>query len=114
MAEKDDWRLQGQERYLYGQVLVRRAYRQYATNPNWDHDHCQFCSAKFMLGDDPETLKSGYATTDDYRWICEACYQDFKEMFSWRHLSEIIFLFLQSRDSISCCDPRGARGRGMD
>jgi hypothetical protein len=46
-----DWRLQGQERYLAGTELVWRAYRQNSDNLNWDHDHCAFCWAKFMVDD---------------------------------------------------------------
>ena len=82
----DDWRLQGQERYLKGATLVRRSYRRYARNPEWDHDHCEFCSAKFMAEDHPDVLHSEYATEDDYRWICDQCYEDFGERFEWKVL----------------------------
>ncbi|MDF7802032.1 hypothetical protein P4C99_21325 [Pontiellaceae bacterium B1224] len=84
MKEKDDWRLQGQERYLTGSTLIHRKYRQNPNNPNWDHDHCEFCGETFSLLDDPEHLKEGYATEDDYRWICSTCFNDFKEDFKWR------------------------------
>jgi hypothetical protein len=30
-------------------ALVQRAYRRYAANRDWDHDHCAFCWAKFMV-----------------------------------------------------------------
>jgi hypothetical protein len=83
VAEKD-WRLQGQQRYLTGVTLVHRRYRRNPTNPMWDHDHCEFCGAKFMLAGDPEVMRRGYATEDEYRWICEPCFEDFKEMFRWR------------------------------
>jgi hypothetical protein len=83
MKEKDDWRLQGQERYLRGVTLIRRKYRQYPRNPEWDHDHCEFCWATFSLLDNPDYLKEGYATKDDYRWICPACFEDFKDDFDW-------------------------------
>ena len=35
----EDWRLGGQEGYLKGATLVRRAYRPHPDNPDWDHDH---------------------------------------------------------------------------
>ncbi|MCU0415008.1 MAG: hypothetical protein MUE91_11515 [Ignavibacteriaceae bacterium] len=85
MIEKDDWRLNNQEKYLVGVTLVRRLYRQNPYNPEWDHDHCEFCLAKFSLDTRiKDALLSGYATTDDYRWICQTCFEDFKEMFKWK------------------------------
>lgn len=84
MIEKDDWRLRGQEGYLKGATLVYRKYRQYADNPKWDHDHCAFCWEEFCLNENCKSLKEGYATTDDYHWICPACFDDFKEMFEWK------------------------------
>jgi len=83
MIPEDDWRRQGQERYLTGAVLVRRPYRRNAKNPEWDHDHCEFCGATFSLHGALDDLKEGYATKDDYRWICPACFQDFHEEFCW-------------------------------
>ncbi len=84
MIDDSDWRLQGQEKYLQGVTLMRRTYRRYAKNPDWDHDHCVFCTATFMVEDIPDVLHEGYATTNDYHWICETCFQDFEQMFGWR------------------------------
>lgn len=83
MATDSDWRLQGQERYSTGVVIFHRQYRRYAKNPNSDHDHCAFCGAKFMVEDDPGVLHEGYCTEDEYRWICEQCFADFRERFGW-------------------------------
>jgi hypothetical protein len=85
MAPSDsaDWRIQGQERYLTGAVLTLRPYRRYSENPDWDHDHCEFCWAKFMVEDLPEVLHEGYCTLDEYRWICSTCFADFRERFVW-------------------------------
>ena len=74
-----DWRLQGQEEYLTGVSLVKKRYRRY--RENWEHDHCEFCWRRFS--ENPGDLNEGYATEDEYRWICEDCYQDFKEQFRW-------------------------------
>jgi hypothetical protein len=48
-----------------------------------DHDHCEFCWAKFMVGGEPDTLAEGYTTTDGYRWICKTCFDDFVDLFGW-------------------------------
>jgi hypothetical protein len=72
MEDKSDWRLQGQDRYLKGVTLIHRRYRRYFKDSNWDHDHCEFCRAKFMEEDYPKVLHIGYATTDEYHWVCEA------------------------------------------
>jgi len=83
MPDDKDLRLRGQENYLAGVTLVRRPYRRYAAKPKWDHDHCAFCWAKFMVEDHPDVLHEGYATLDDYHWICERCFKDFRELFRW-------------------------------
>jgi hypothetical protein len=96
----DDWRLdRGQDEYLRGATVVRKRYR--AWSVTWDHDHCQFCWAKFvdpesseahgrLAREDPEILTEGYATLgtgpegqDDYHWICDRCFADFRERFAW-------------------------------
>jgi len=74
-----DWRLQGQEQYLRGVTLYRRIWTK--TRPHWDHDHCEFCWAKFAA-EDADQLE-GYTTADEYRWICEQCFKDFREQFEW-------------------------------
>ena len=78
-------------------MLARKTYRA----PS-DHDHCEFCWAKFvdparseaharMVRDDPEILTEGFAVIgggpngeNDYRWICKECADDFREHFEWR------------------------------
>jgi len=79
--EKDDWRLQGQERYLKGAIFTFKTYSKY--REGWDHDHCEFCGAKLMEPGTPDVLHEGYITQDNYRWICSQCFQDFREMFEW-------------------------------
>lgn len=78
--KKNDWRLQGQEKYLFSKTLVHKKYGDKTTTT--DHDHCEFCSDKFSINI-PDCLKEGYTTTDDYHWICEKCYLDFKNDFKW-------------------------------
>ena len=38
--------------------------------------------ATFMVGN-PEAEHAGYTTEDHYRWICDRCFQDFRELFGW-------------------------------
>ena len=70
MANERDWRLRGQEDYLQGATLLRKAYR--AWSADLEHDHCEFCWTKFMdptfsaqhaeaIAKDPKILTQGYA-----------------------------------------------------
>jgi len=79
--EANDWRLQGQERHLRKRAWLWKAYRR--PREDWDHDHCAFCWAKFMEPGTPGTLHEGYATENDYYWVCKTCFDDFKQMFEW-------------------------------
>lgn len=80
MEFTNDWRNRGQEDYLMG---VKISFKKYTTySESWDHDHCEFCHAKFSVLI-PGCLIEGYATEDDYRWICPECFGDFKEHFKW-------------------------------
>ena len=80
MKNENDWRLQGQEKYLMGITLRFTKYETYSET--WDHDHCAFCWCRFSTSV-PDALKEGYTTLDDYHWICSDCYNDFKEEFKW-------------------------------
>jgi len=83
MAREDnDWRLTGNQDYLKGISLVWRRYTRYSDK--WEHDHCEFCYAKFMEEPGPEILTEGYATPDKYRWICKTCFDDFNDLFNWQ------------------------------
>ena len=82
MIEKDDWRLTNQEEYLKGVTLQWKTYSKY--RPGWEHDHCEFCFAKFMEPGEEDTLHEGYATEDNDHWVCEKCFEDFKDMFKWK------------------------------
>ena len=80
-ASPDDWRLSGQEQYLAHAKLAWRTY--VAKSPTSDHDHCEFCGAKFMVNGAPDVLTEGYSTEDGYRWICKICFADFRDRFGW-------------------------------
>jgi hypothetical protein len=83
---QDDWRLTNQEKYLGGAVFVWKRWKQ--SRDSWDHDHCEFCSAKFgePQASESDCLQQGYSTLGppddprpDYYWVCEPCFQDFRD-----------------------------------
>ncbi|MGD2082654.1 MAG: hypothetical protein PVF91_06795 [Chromatiales bacterium] len=82
MPASDDWRRQGQERYLKGAALRRSNYA--PPGDHWDHDHCAFCWAKLMAPGHSGALSEGYVTADRRHWICPRCFEDFREEFQWR------------------------------
>ena len=92
-----DWRLMGQEEDLLGITLRRLPY--FRWSESWDHDHCEFCGAKFMTADDTPAgyeyaakpiQHEGYTNEgvpgqrDHYWWICDECFADFSGRFEWR------------------------------
>jgi hypothetical protein len=80
----DDWRLQGQERYLAGASLKLMPWA--SPNPGWDHDHCEFCWAKLAGQGIADALHQGYATQGLEHWVCPQCFQDFRERFHFKVL----------------------------
>ncbi len=77
-VSSDDWRRQGQERFLKGRHLVLKSYR---SRPGWDHDHCEYCSQKFA--ENGGGLREGYVTDDGLHWICRGCFEDFVDEMGW-------------------------------
>jgi hypothetical protein len=80
----DDWRLHGQE-YLQGVTLHRRRY--FLWRSDWDHDHCAFCWKTFLLPGAPleaDQVSEGWTTDDEYHWLCDECFGDFKQRFQWK------------------------------
>jgi len=80
----DDWRLQGQERYLLGAAFRLRPWATF--DSRWDHDHCEFCWVEFAGTDVKDALHEGYATEDLYRWVCPECFEDMRERFQFELL----------------------------
>ena len=86
MVREDDWRLQGQERYLQGATLRWKSW--WTADPAWDHDHCEFCwhdigSPELAERSSKPTYTQGFVSDDDYRWICRDCFHDMRERFEW-------------------------------
>ena len=38
----------------------------------------------YVISKNPEDLNSGYCTKDKKHWVCEDCFNDFKEMFNFK------------------------------
>lgn len=97
--EENDWRLNGQEKFLRGAELSWKRY--HARDDTWEHEHCAFCRAKFMdpdfskahrrqVDEHRDALTQGYATTAKHQrgvdgpWVCEQYFEDFADLFAWR------------------------------
>jgi len=79
MINKNDWRIMGQEEYLFGVQLLHIKYK--PANDRNTHDHCEFCGKTFFLLEG--YLHCGYCTEDRYLWICDVCFSDFQDRFKW-------------------------------
>jgi hypothetical protein len=57
----------------------------------WDHDHCKFCWVTFEEQAkvaarpplDRRVVTEGYLVVGSRHWICEECFEDFKDEFRW-------------------------------
>jgi hypothetical protein len=71
---------------LKGVYLHRRPYFQWALN--WDHDHCEFCRIAFVVKGDasaePPNVTEGWTTDDESDWICNTCFDKYRERFNWK------------------------------
>ena len=81
MIDKNDWRLTNQMKYLFEKKLLHTHYTPF--REGWEHDHCEFCSETIE-----QSADFAYCTTDKYHWICEECFNDFKEIFKWTVVEE--------------------------
>lgn len=79
MPAPDDWRRHGQEAFLAGRPLFRRTYTPAVDGR--DHDHCEFCRQQFAV--EEGFLHQGYVTQNGYHWVCENCFNDFKDEYHW-------------------------------
>lgn len=77
----NDWRYAGQDKGHLNAVWSWGNWR--SDNPNNDHDHCEYCWAKFSArgGDD---LIQGWHDEGCQRWICDNCFQVFATHFQYK------------------------------
>jgi len=76
---REDWRIMGQEGYLAHKRLQHRKFDRALCVE--DYDSCEFCFSKFDK--DPKHPLSAFFCPEKKVWICEECYNDFKEHFDW-------------------------------
>lgn len=62
-----------------GSTLSRQPWR--PSDPQKDHDHCEFCRAKFALY--PGCLREGFSTPDRTRRICSECCEEHRDAYQW-------------------------------
>ena len=79
----DDWRLNGQEQFLLGVKLIKKRFISCGYH---DHEHCDFCWDK--ISEEKEDLNFGYCMEDEHHWVCETCFNDFKDRFKWTIIDE--------------------------
>jgi hypothetical protein len=89
----------GQERFLTDLTFAWKRYQ--AFSGNWEHEHCEFCSKKFLDGSYAEWMRialaekpDGYAAAGYTNrqhgdvpagrfWICADCFADFVPEYRW-------------------------------
>lgn len=76
---RDDWRIMGQEGYLYEQRLQHRQFDR--TICIEDYDQCEFCWAVFDKDKDNPAI--AYFCPSAHSWVCEECFRDFNKYFCW-------------------------------
>ena len=75
-----DWRTESAQ-FTKGLSFALKRYERYTEQ--WDHDHCAACTEKFSETI-PGALRQGYATPDNYYWICHNCFNELKEEMGWK------------------------------
>ena len=89
---KDDWRLtRGQDEYMQN---VKFRYAKFISE-NGDvnaHEHCEFCWHKFMENpmDLSDCSDKGYVSIDKKYWVCEECFQEFRQFLHLEIIEEEI------------------------
>jgi hypothetical protein len=92
VIDNHDWRLEGQESSLRAVLRgVELRLVTWSTSDGHDHDHCEFCWAR--ISDRPRAgyeYDRAYATLDQRRWICEPCFDDFRDRFALVVISDSV------------------------
>ena len=74
-----EWNVEESDISLNNHVLHRKIFSDRLKDT--EHEHCEFCSALF--GSQKRDFVEGYCTEDYYYWICDHCYNEFKDEFNW-------------------------------
>ena len=71
-----EWNLKSKT-FLNNAVFEKRTYP-----ISEEHSHCEFCWDKFS-GEEGD-LKSGYYECKTRSWVCDSCYNIYKDFFHWK------------------------------
>ena len=84
MSDEKDWRLDIAEEPEFYAKYTWQFKRWTKTRGHWDHDHCEFCGIEIsgIFGED--ILNEGWANEDEYYWICDKCFNEFKDIYRWK------------------------------
>ena len=103
MQNSSDWRLDNYYHYKdYFKDIENKFYekRNFKSIKGWDHEHCEICFLKITdLNISEEHTNFGYVTTKEIKrgkriakqehWICEKCFNDFKDLLGFKTKNEI-------------------------
>jgi len=84
MKLEDDWRLDLARTPEFYAQFEWEFKKWTQTRSNWDHDHCEFCREKIYDTEKKKVTNDGWTNRDDYHWICDDCFKDFKQEFKWK------------------------------
>jgi hypothetical protein len=86
----------------HGCGFISTPWRQ--TRARWDHDHCEFCGAKFADAEWAE-VREGWTAPTEYHWICDQCFRDFRERFAWKvvSMSATVTVYVELLDEGTQC-----------
>ena len=76
--KENDWRLSVPHDDLQGKMVI---YEKFKPVGDWDHEHCEFCWEKISEYEGDEHC--GYHVLESDAWICESCFNDFREKFGF-------------------------------
>lgn len=109
-VDSTDWRFNSLKAF---QGKVFRLAEYHVPSPEWDHDHCEGCWARFADYDGPDVLHEGYVYAEPHeekpvpqfiaerrtkgmrcepqpvvdgcklRWVCPDCFEDFRQLLSF-------------------------------
>lgn len=84
MREENDWRLDIAQEPSFYEKFTWELKKWTQTRSNWDHDHCDFCGTEISNIINDEIQNIGWTNDDEYYWICETCFDDFKDLYQWK------------------------------
>lgn len=82
---ESDWRLEAYNGYLDGATFTLEKFVSTKTN---NHEHCMFCWQKItdlnIKDCETEGYRTMYKETGQTKWVCKACFNEFKNKFSFK------------------------------